>query len=140
MTFSCVCRVWIRKTVLSFNKDRLLQLAQLYPDDFSEFELHILGSQLENYIMNVQDDRDFLEVNTVAELSQKLVETSMHNVYPLVYKLVKLALILSVATASVERVFSAMNYVKNELRTTMGDKWMNDCLVCYVERDFFISR
>jgi hAT family C-terminal dimerisation region len=48
-----------------------------------------------------------------------------------------LALILPVATASVERVFSAMNVVKNRLRNKIGDQWMNDCLITYIEKDFF---
>jgi hypothetical protein len=47
----------------------LLQLAQFYPSDFNQFEFSILASQLENYIMDVQDDRDFLEVNNLVELS-----------------------------------------------------------------------
>ena len=57
-----------------------------------------------------------------------------HETYPLVYLLVKLALTFSVATATVERSFSAMNNIKNELRNRMGDQWMNDCLVVYIEK------
>ncbi|XP_028091965.1 uncharacterized protein LOC114292255 [Camellia sinensis] len=45
-----------------------------------------------------------------------------------------LALILPVATATVERVFSAMNIVKNWLRNRTGDEWMNDSLIVYIER------
>jgi len=56
-----------------------------------------------------------------------------------VYKLLKLVLILPVATASVERVFSSMNYVKNKLRNRMGDQYLNDCLVTFIEREFFLQ-
>jgi hypothetical protein len=52
-----------------------------------------------------------------------------------VYKLLKLALVLPVATASVERVFSAMKYVKSQLSNKMADQWLNDRLVTYIERD-----
>ena len=45
-----------------------------------------------------------------------LVKTKVRNRHELVYKLLKLVLVLPVATASVERIFSAMNYVKNKLR------------------------
>ena len=38
---------------------------------------------------------------------------------------------------SVERVFSAMNLVKNKLRNSMGDQVLNDCLVTFIERDIF---
>ena len=48
-----------------------------------------------------------------------------------------MVLILPVATASVERVFSSMNYVKNKLRSKMGDEYLNNCLVTFVEREFF---
>ncbi|BFG20826.1 hypothetical protein CerSpe_071000 [Prunus speciosa] len=55
------------------------------------------------------------------------------------FLLIKLALTLPVATASVERAFSAMNIVKNRMRNRMGDQWMNDCLVVYLEKDIFNS-
>ena len=66
-----------------------------------------------------------------------LVKTEKHEQYYIVYKLLKLVLILPVATASVERVFSSMSYVKNKLRNKMGDDYLNNCLVTFVEREFF---
>ena len=51
----------------------------------------------------------------------------------------KLVLIILVATATVERSFSAMKYIKNEPRYRMRDQWMNDCLVVYIERDIACS-
>ena len=48
-----------------------------------------------------------------------------------------LALILPVATATVERTFSVMNIIKNQLRNQIGDQWMNDCLVTYIEKYIF---
>ena len=52
--------------------------------------------------------------------------------YPLVYSLVTLALILPVATAIIERDFSAMNIIKNRLHNQMRDQWMNDYLERYI--------
>lgn len=49
----------------------------------------------------------------------------------------KLALILPVATASVDRVFSTMKYVKSQLSNKMGNQWLIDRLVTYIERDVF---
>jgi len=52
--------------------------------------------------------------------------------------LIKLSLLLSVATTTLERVFSAMHIVKSRLRNMMRDKWMNDdSLVIYIEKDIF---
>ena len=46
-------------------------------------------------------------------------------------------LILPVATASVERCFSAMNIVMSVQRNKMGEKFMSDVMICYVEKDIF---
>jgi hypothetical protein len=54
-----------------------------------------------------------------------------------VYLLLKLVLLLPVATANVERAFSAMSFVKSKLRNKMGDSLLDDCLVTYIERDTF---
>ena len=77
----------------------------------------------------------FLELQGVSELAEKLMNTGKHEIYPLVYLLLKLILTLPVATATIERSFSAMKYLENELRNWMGDQWMNDCLVVYIVRD-----
>jgi hypothetical protein len=50
---------------------------------------------------------------------------------------VTLSLILLVVVTSVERAFSAMNIIKNHLRNRMGDHWMNDCLITYIENNIF---
>jgi hypothetical protein len=44
-----------------------------------------------------------------------------------------------VATASVERAFSSMNFVKNRLRNMMNDGLLDDCLVTFIERDVFLN-
>ena len=38
----------------------------------------------------------------------------------------KLVLTLPVVTATMEKSFLAMKYIKNELRNRIGDQWMND--------------
>jgi type III secretion system FlhB-like substrate exporter len=57
----------------------------------------------------------FLEIKGFGDLARKLVEKMKDVRYPLVYLLVKLILTLHVTTAIVERIFSAMKYVKNKL-------------------------
>jgi len=57
----------------------------------------------------------------------------------MIYKLLKSALLLPVITASVERVFSAMKVMKSKLSNKMGDQWLNDRLVTYIERDFLLT-
>jgi hypothetical protein len=52
--------------------------------------------------------------------------------FSLVYRLVELALTLSVTTATVERVFSPINIIKTERINKMGDEWMNNSMLCYI--------
>jgi len=80
---------------------------------------------------------EFASLKGISDLSKKLVATKRHIIYSLVYRLLKLAMILPVATTTVERTFSAMKIVKNRLRNQMGDEFMNDCRVTYIERDVF---
>ncbi|KAJ9564549.1 hypothetical protein OSB04_000515 [Centaurea solstitialis] len=121
----------------AFDKSKLIRLARFYPDEFSEMELLILDDQLETYIVDMRTEDDFSNLKGISDLAQKMVETKRDKVFTLVYLLIKLAMILPVATATVERTFSAMNIVKNRLRNRMGDQWMNDCLVAYIEKDLF---
>jgi RNase adaptor protein for sRNA GlmZ degradation len=44
-----------------------------------------------------------------------------------------------VATASVERIFSAMSIIKTDLRNKMDDEWLNDLMICYTEKEIFRS-
>ena len=60
--------------------------------------------------------------------------------YPLVYSLVTLALILLVGTVTVEKAFSVMNIIKNRLRNWIGDQWMNDYLVIYINKYKFKTK
>jgi hypothetical protein len=48
-------------------------------------------------------------------------------------------LLLPVATAGVERIFSIMNFVKSKLRSKMGQNYLNGCLVTFIEREFFLQ-
>ena len=57
--------------------------------------------------------------------------------FPRVYRIIELRLLLLVATALVERAFSVMKIIKIELRNKMVDAWLNDLMVCYIERGLF---
>ena len=121
----------------AFNKESLVKLAEFYPDDFDSDKLDDLGHELVTYIDNMRADQRFDSLDGIADLAKLMVETNKHITFPLVFHLLKLVLILPVATASVERCFSAMNIVKKKLRSKMGDQFMSDCLICYVEKDLF---
>ncbi|XP_075651588.1 uncharacterized protein LOC142622058 [Castanea sativa] len=100
----------------AFDIQKLTRLAKFYPSDFSETDSEI-------------------ELKGIGDLARKMVETNKDVIYPLVYLLVKLVLTVPVATTIVEISFSAMKYIKNELHNRMGDQWLNDCLIVYIEKD-----
>jgi len=121
----------------SFDAQKVLRLATFYPKDFSSAQLTELELQLDTYIDDVREDDRFQGLNSLSELSIKLVATQKHDLYGKVFLILKLALILPVATATVERVFSGLNLVKSQTRNRMCDEFLNDCLVTWIEREIF---
>lgn len=111
-----------------------MRLAEFYPRDFTETDLVLLDHELETYIFDMRTSDGFSSLKGITDLAQKMVQTKKNIVYPQVYLLLTLALILPVTTASVERLFSATKIIKTMLRNRMGDEWLNDCLLAYVEK------
>ena len=68
-----------------FNLENLMSHAKLYPHDFDSGELRDLSHHLGVYTSDVKDDDRFSNLQTVAKLSQRTVETRKHNRYPLLY-------------------------------------------------------
>ncbi|KAK4280853.1 hypothetical protein QN277_012420 [Acacia crassicarpa] len=127
-----------RDSFANFNNEKLIEFARFYPSKFDELaDIPFLSSNLDNFIIDVRADSDFVNLQTISDLALKMVEKKNDIVYPLVYLLIKLALVLPVATASVERVFSAMTFVKNKLLNRINDDWFNSCMLTFVERDIF---
>ncbi|XP_052623635.1 uncharacterized protein LOC111876086 [Lactuca sativa] len=94
----------------SFDKAKLLKLSEIYKNDFNDSERAQLNGQLDIYYHSLLDDEKFFNLKGIADLSRLLVEIGKHLSFPLVYRLLKLTLVLPVATATVERCFSAMKF------------------------------
>ncbi|XP_015163368.1 uncharacterized protein [Solanum tuberosum] len=94
----------------SFDSKKIMRMAKLYPDDFDEFNIDTLENQLASYIVDVCDvDERFSDLNGLF------------------------------ASASVERAFSAMKFIKNDLRSQMSGDFFSGCLVPFVDKDVFDS-
>nr|XP_043618691.1 uncharacterized protein LOC122590556 [Erigeron canadensis] len=119
----------------NFDVSKLVRLSEMYPYDFDDNKRKTLLHELELYHDNVQHDVRFVNLNSITSLAMLMVETRKHLSYPLVNRLLKLALVLPVATATVERCFSSMKLVKADLRNRIGDMFFNLCLICSVERE-----
>lgn len=59
--------------------------------------------------------------------------------FDMVYKFLKLPLILPVTTISIERVFSNMKYVKSQLCNKINNRWLNDRTVTFIEKNVHIK-
>ncbi|XP_042448849.1 uncharacterized protein LOC122033750 [Zingiber officinale] len=134
---SCIACLHPRNSFSEFNVQKLVRLCDLYPEDFSTNDCIVIEQQLQNFIHNIRQDPNFFGIEDLGSFAQKIVETQKNQAYPLVYRLIEMTLVLLVATASVERVFSAMKTIKTDLSNRMGDEWMNDSLVVYIEKDIF---
>nr|XP_009788699.1 PREDICTED: uncharacterized protein LOC104236477 [Nicotiana sylvestris]XP_016481050.1 PREDICTED: uncharacterized protein LOC107802121 [Nicotiana tabacum] len=124
----------------NFEKERIITLVKHYPDEFGELKFRDLSHQLDTFIWHMQhSDPGFSDLKGIGDLAKAFVEANLVETYSLVYLLVKLTLILPVATAMVERAFSSMKYIKDELRSSISDAFLNDCLVCYFEKEVFVN-
>ncbi|KAF8387749.1 hypothetical protein HHK36_026404 [Tetracentron sinense] len=92
----------------AFDKQKLVRLAEFYPIEFSTMDLMALDNQLEIYIIDMHSNNEFSNVKGICGLPEKMVKTKKDILYPLVYLLVTLALILPVFIATIEKTFSAM--------------------------------
>jgi hypothetical protein len=117
--------------------NKLAYLTEIYLDDFSLDDRKAIKDQLATFIIHVRRLEEFRVCHDLASLAIKMVELKRHIVFPLVYRLIELAMLLPVATASVERAFSSMKIIKTELRNKMSDGWLNDLMVVYIEREIF---
>ncbi|XP_021760341.1 uncharacterized protein LOC110725168 [Chenopodium quinoa] len=123
----------------SFDINKLIRLAKFYPNEFSSVEISFMEDSLKNFIVDIKSDERFLNLKNLNDLSMKLVETKRNETHPIVYLLLKLVLLLPMATASVKRAFSGMTQIKSKLRNRMRDQLLNDCLVTSLEKDLFLN-
>ena len=99
----------------NFDMDKLAHLADLYPVDFTSTGRTFLSQELQSFLSDMRIDGRFFNVEGLGSLAKKMKETMKDRIFLMVYHLVELALLLPVATASVERVFSSMKAVKTDL-------------------------
>ncbi|XP_071695095.1 uncharacterized protein [Rutidosis leptorrhynchoides] len=124
-----------RNSFCMFDAFNLMRLSEMYPMDFNQAERDLLKHELGIYYDVVHRDPRFANLKGIGELSRLMVETEKHLSYHYVYCLLKLALVLHVATATVERGFSTMKLVKSDLHSRMKDEFLNDWLIGAIERE-----
>ncbi|KAK9075908.1 hypothetical protein SSX86_004238 [Deinandra increscens subsp. villosa] len=133
--FTCMACLSPCDNFASFDIPKIIRLAEMYPCDFDEEDRRRLKVELTIYIDNLKGDIRFDNLDGLSSLARLMVETKKHHSFMLVYRLLKLTLVLPVATSSVERCFSGMKIVKSDLRNRIGDENLNDSCICYIEKE-----
>ena len=126
-----------RNSFCNFDVNKLVRLAEIYAEDFDIGDLTILPNQLKQFVNRARRTLEFLECTKLGKVAKIMIKTNMKTSYKLVYSLIDLTLILPVATASVERIFSVMSIIKIDLCSKIGDEWLNDLMICYNEKEIF---
>ncbi|GJY16781.1 ribonuclease H-like domain-containing protein [Tanacetum coccineum] len=86
-------------------------------------------------IVIMRNDNDFANLDNIAKLAKNMADKKMRTSHPLVFWLLKLALVLQVATATVERRFTKMKLIRTDLRNQMRDDYFNDALTYAIEKE-----
>ncbi|CAM8920402.1 unnamed protein product [Rhodiola kirilowii] len=136
---TCVGCLDPKNSFSKFNNLKIIRLAELYPQDFSRCALMELEEELKGWIHEMRENEKFSTLQDMGEVARKMAKIGYHTAFPLVYRIIELVLVLPVATSTVERAFSAMKIVKTDLRNKIGDDFLTNCLVCYIEKDVFKS-
>ncbi|XP_015164031.1 zinc finger MYM-type protein 1-like [Solanum tuberosum] len=89
----------------NFDKGKIMTLAKCYPSEFDDGKIRDLSYQLDTFIIHMRSGSPkFSNLQGIRDLAEALVEANLAETYSLVYLLVKLTLILPVATATVELI------------------------------------
>ncbi|CAM8944628.1 unnamed protein product [Rhodiola kirilowii] len=134
---TCIGCLDPKNSFSNFNIPKIIRLAELYPQEFSMCDLMELEEELKGWFYEMTENEKFSVLQDMGKVARKMVKVGYHTAFPLVYRIIELVLVLPVATSTVERAFSAMKIVKTDLRNKIGDDFLTDCLVCYIERDVF---
>nr|XP_011457545.1 PREDICTED: uncharacterized protein LOC101293653 [Fragaria vesca subsp. vesca] len=109
---------------------------QFYPENFDDGEMYALESECAFYEIDMRNDPKFKNMKSISDLCHTLVQTRKSEFFPMLYRLICLVLTIHVSTATTERAFSAMNIIKNKLRSKMGDEYLGDCMVLHIEKAY----
>ncbi|KAJ9566997.1 hypothetical protein OSB04_002963 [Centaurea solstitialis] len=120
-----------------FDISKILAFSEMYPVDFTMNERACILGELKVFYYSVKEEERFGKLDGMGHLARLMVETGKDLSFPLFYRILKLALVLLVSTATIEICFSKMKLIKTDLRNRMGDKYLNNAMVCAVERETF---
>ena len=118
-----------------FNAKKICRLAKKYYSiEFFVFDEKDWMNELELYNRDVPRHVEMKNLNTISNLRRSLSENRRFVFYPLVDRLIRLILNLTVDTITTEHAFSAMKSAKTSLRNMMEDEFLLDYLTIYIKK------
>ncbi|XP_070001927.1 uncharacterized protein [Nicotiana sylvestris] len=136
----CVIDLQLHELNSRFDVVTCSLLVEYYPSEFDDNKLRDLSFQLDSFNVYARMPHSkFINLKGTEELAIVMAETKLDQTWCYIYLLVKLTLILPVATASVERAFSSMKLIKSDLRNSISEEFLNGCLVYNIELKVFAT-
>ena len=108
----------------------IAKVTSFYGNDFDsvklEVELTIFYHQIKNEVLSTNDIRGICEIFST---------NNYGSLYPEVHKLLKLYLVVPVASAGAERSFSTLRRVKSWMRSTMAEDRLSSLALMCIEKE-----
>jgi hypothetical protein len=129
------------------HKAHALRLCGLLPKYAKDLDFNDIEASVEQYIGQLDGDIGDveLEFSTWKTFSTELCEPPHdcmsaldlcdHRFYPNIHKLLCIFATIPVSSATAERTFSVLKYLKSYLRSTMGEERLNGLALAYIHRD-----
>ena len=151
---SCIAQMKER-----FNKHCLLptKICNFLPSSISENRDYPINEIVEMYQEQLDVENSSYVTATIefqrwkacwlAVAKEKRPCTALHackavgelGTYPIIHKLLRIFLTLPVTTASNERCFSSLKYLKNYLRSSMTERRLGDLAQLYLNKDILLN-
>ncbi|GFV86274.1 dimer_Tnp_hAT domain-containing protein [Trichonephila clavipes] len=116
-----------KEQILKNCQDLLTVLQIGETSDLKPYELY---EELQNMIPNLPNT-----ITDVKDLLQYVIENDLKEIFPNIYIVFRILLIIPVSTASAERSLSKSKLIKNDVRNTMGQEVLSALVVLSIEAD-----
>jgi len=83
----CIACLDPKNSFGNYDREKLIELAEIYDVDFSQYDRDQLQGQLDNFIIDVRADPSFTSCVDLGILAIKMVQTDRHITFALVYRL-----------------------------------------------------
>ena len=125
---------------------RPVELKSMSSEDFEQSTVHIIKHYPDFFTSDLKYElRTFSEIffspnhpasDGPLEYLKFIAESNLIESFPELTTLLRIFLTLPISTASAERAMSALKYVKNYRRATLGDKNLNNYEILFFEKSF----